>query len=81
MIIAIPTDNNTMDNKISPVFGRAAYFLIYDTDNPDIQFINNTAVNSTGGAGVKAAQIIVDSPSNILITPRLGLNAANLLKS
>ena len=44
-------------------------------------FIENSAANSEGGAGIKAAQNVVDSKAEILITPRCGQNAADVLQA
>ena len=62
-------------------FGRAPYFLIYDVETKESTFIDNSAAASTGGAGIKAAQTIVDNKAAALLTPRLGANAAGVLKS
>lgn len=80
MKIAIPVDNNTNGN-ISVSFGRAPYFIFIDTDKNVSEYIINDAANSQGGAGIKAAQIIVDKKADALITPRCGENAANVLKA
>ncbi|HHT25299.1 MAG TPA: dinitrogenase iron-molybdenum cofactor biosynthesis protein [Clostridiaceae bacterium] len=81
MKIAIPADGKNMESNVCVSFGRAPYFLIYDVETKKSIFINNSAAASTGGAGIKAAQIIVDSKANVLITPRLGENAADVIKS
>ena len=75
MKIAIPVD----DGNICVSFGRTPYFMLYDTENNESRFINNSAANSQGGAGIKAAQIIVDNNADVLITPRCGQNAAEVL--
>ena len=75
MKIAIPVD----DGNICVSFGRTPYFMLYDTENNKSRFINNSAANSQGGAGIKAAQIIVDNNADVLITPRCGQNAAEVL--
>ena len=80
MKIAIPVDEKTMETSVCASFGRAPYFLIYDTETKESVFIDNSAASSTGGAGIKAAQIIVDNKANALLTPRLGENAAEVLK-
>ncbi len=80
MKLAIPTENKTLETKVHPSFGRAPYFLIYDVDTKESKFIENTAATSTGGAGIKAAQIIVDSNVDTLLTAQLGGNAAAVLK-
>lgn len=81
MKIAIPVDEKTSESNVCVSFGRTPYYLIYDTDKIESIFIDNSAATSAGGAGIKAAQIIVDSKANILLTPRLGENAAEVLKA
>ena len=81
MKIAIPVDEKTMETSVCASFGRAPYFLIYDTETKESVFIDNSAASSPGGAGIKAAQAIVDSKANALLTPRCGENAADVLKA
>ena len=79
MKIAIPVDDVSMDTNICISFGRAPYFLIYDTETKDAAFLDNSAAANQGGAGIKAAQIIVDSCVEALLTPRCGENAAEVI--
>lgn len=81
MIIGIPVDKDSMEGNVSTHFGRTDFFLIYNTDNKEGTFITNTAAQSAGGAGIKAAQIIVDNKVDALISPRLGQNAAEVINS
>jgi predicted Fe-Mo cluster-binding NifX family protein len=81
MKIAIPVENNTSDAHVCPSFGRAPYFLIHNTETKEDAFLNNSAVASQGGAGIKAAQTIVDQGAETLIAPRCGENAAEVLKA
>ncbi|UWG95555.1 NifB/NifX family molybdenum-iron cluster-binding protein [Dehalobacter sp. DCM] len=81
MKIVIPVDNNSMDTTVCISFGRAPYFLIYETETEEKSFINNSAAASQGGAGIKAAQSIVDSGAEAIITPRCGENAAEVIKA
>ena len=76
MKIAIPVDEKTLESRVCVSFGRTPYFLIYDVETKESIFIDNSAAASTGGAGIKAAQIIVDNKADVLLTPRLGENAA-----
>jgi predicted Fe-Mo cluster-binding NifX family protein len=81
MKLAIPVDEKTLESNVCVSFGRTPYFLIYDTETKDSVFIDNSAATSTGGAGIKAAQTIVDNRANALLTPRCGQNAADVIKS
>lgn len=79
MKIALPVETENVETQICPSFGRAPFFLIYDTETQNASFINNGAAASQGGAGIKAAQIIVDLKIDALLTPRCGRNAADVL--
>lgn len=81
MKIAIPVDDKSSETSVSQSFGRAPYFLTYDTESKESLFIDNTAVASQGGAGIKAAQAIVDNQVSALLTPRCGENAAEVIKA
>lgn len=81
MKIAIPADENTLQSEVCMSFGRASYFYIYDTATQTGEFIINGAATAPGGAGIKAAQIVVDTQAGVLITPRCGENAADVFKA
>lgn len=79
MKIAIPVDENHPDTAVCASLARAPYYLIKDTGSDEMTFVKNTAANSQGGAGVKAAQLLVDQKIEALLTPRCGQNAAEVL--
>lgn len=81
MKIAMPVDDKFMETSVCISFGRTPYFLIFDTETKESVFLDNTAVASQGGAGIKAAQTIVDNKVVALLTPRCGENAADVLKA
>ena len=79
MIIAIPVNENNAEPSICVSFGRAPWFLFHNTLTDETQIIKNPAANAEGGAGIKAAQFVVDHTANVLITVRGGENAAEVL--
>ena len=81
MRIMIPTNDDLNETTICPSFGRAPYFLIYDTESKTKSFLKNQAADSAGGAGIAAAQSIVDSKAEVLLTPHCGENAAKVLQA
>lgn len=81
MKIAIPVDDASMDTNVCISFGRTPYFLIYDTESKDATFLSNSAAASQGGAGIKAAQLILDQNAEVLLTPRCGENAAEVFNA
>lgn len=79
MKIAIPVDDKTMESDVCISFGRAPYFLFYNTETKESIFLENGAAASQGGAGIKAAQTVVDNQAEALLTPRCGENAAAVI--
>jgi predicted DNA-binding protein (UPF0251 family) len=67
MRIAIPLDENKQDVCI--VLARAPYFLFWEDGKDTI--LENPAAQAHGGAGIQAAQFLVDNGVNVLITVRL----------
>lgn len=78
MIIAIPVDENKTD--VCASFGRAPYFLLWEEETGQSRLADNPAAQAQGGAGLQAAQFVVDQGTNVLITPRCGQNAAEVLQ-
>ncbi len=74
MKIAIPLDENRQDVCI--VLARAPFFLFRE-DNTDT-IVENPAAQAQSGAGIQAAQFLVDSGADVLITVRCGQNAADV---
>lgn len=74
MKIAIPLDENQQDVCI--VLARAPYFLFRENGQDSI--LENPAAQAQGGAGIQAAQFLVDQGADVLITVRCGQNAADV---
>ncbi len=80
MKIAFATSGNDMTSPMDPRFGRAARFLVYDTDQKNFVVIDNDNVDATQGAGIKAAETIVKAGAKTLVTGDCGPKAVNALK-
>ena len=77
MKIAVPLDENKKDVCI--VLARAPYFLLRENGNDAI--VPNPAAQAQGGAGIQAAQFLVDQRADVLITVRCGQNAAQVFQA
>lgn len=77
MKIAIPLDENKKD--VCSAFARAPYFLFAQEGGSVI--LENPAASVQGGAGLRAAQFLMDQQTNALITVRCGQNAADVFKA
>ncbi len=80
MKICITSQGDNLDSEIDPRFGRAAYFLIVDTDNMEEEAIKNPYVQAGGGAGIQSAQIVANREIQAVITGNIGPNAFQVLK-
>lgn len=79
MRIAIPVEEN--EKEICPSFGRTPLFYLYDTETKEGVSVENEAIHAPGGAGIKAAQTILDAKANVVLVPRCGENAAKVLEA
>lgn len=79
MKIIIPISENKENATICPSFGRAPYFLLINTQTGEETRFENKAASSAGGAGIAAAQSIVDKGAEAVLAPRCGENAAKVL--
>ena len=82
MKIAITlSDNKGMDSTLSPIFGRCAFVMYIDPESKAYTIEENTAQSATGGAGIQAAQQIVDKKATAVISGRLGPKAYAVLSA
>lgn len=79
MLVAIPLDDTQKQVCVS--FGRAPFFLFFDTQSKESLILDNPAANAQGGAGIQAAQFVVDNHAQSLITVRCGENAAEVFSA
>ena len=81
MRVVVPADTKSLDSVVCPSFGRAPHYLIYDTESKIVQFIDNPAAHSQGGAGIQASQFLLDQQIQAVLAPRCGKNAAEVLQA
>lgn len=80
MKIAITSLGGTKDSKIDTRFGRCSDISILSEEGELIKSVANPGAQARRGAGVRAAQKLVDEEVKILITGNIGPNALNLLQ-
>ncbi len=79
MKIVIPVNNDSKNPDIAPQLGRAPLYMVYDAESKTSNIIANPAKDSPSGAGVKAAQTMVDTGAKVLLTIRCGDRAYDVL--
>ena len=81
MRIALTANGTGLDAPISPIFGRCSTYIFMDTETMQHEAIANPAVSAGGGAGVQAAQFVVNQGAQTVLTGNLGPNAFGVLQA
>lgn len=79
MKIAVTSTGQDLSALMSPIFGRCEAFVLIDSDTLAFDVIANPAVSAAGGAGIQAAQYVVQQGVEAIITGNLGPNAHGVL--
>ena len=79
MKVIVPANEPKIQGGLCASFGRAPYFIVLDTESEDVKVIENPGASSSGGAGIKAAQVVADEKVEVLLVPRIGKNAWDVL--
>jgi len=82
MLIAISSESMDLDASVDPRFGRANCFIYYDTETDKFEWRSNQQVlNLRQGAGIQAAQQVIDRKAEVLLTGHCGPNAFRTLQA
>jgi len=72
MKVGVLTEGDSLDSFIADDFGRAAFFLIVDTETLDYVVVKNEFANAVEGAGMKVADAIIGLGVDAIITGGIG---------
>ncbi|NLF33087.1 MAG: dinitrogenase iron-molybdenum cofactor biosynthesis protein [Planctomycetes bacterium] len=76
MRIAITAQGRDLNAPVDPRFGRAACFVVVDTETGAVSVVDNTqSLNAPQGAGIQAGKTVVDLGVKALITGHVGPKA------
>ncbi|MBD3349743.1 MAG: dinitrogenase iron-molybdenum cofactor biosynthesis protein [Candidatus Eisenbacteria bacterium] len=82
MKVAITSTGPELASRVDPRFGRAAWFILFDTDTDDSRPVDNSeGVEAGSGAGVSAAETVVREGAEYLLTGHCGPNAFRTLET
>ncbi|HHH84326.1 MAG TPA: dinitrogenase iron-molybdenum cofactor biosynthesis protein [Firmicutes bacterium] len=82
MKIALTAKEKNLDTEMDPRFGRAPFFMVYDTEWGSYSFIDNEQnLNAAQGAGIQAAQNVIKAGADVLITGSCGPKAFQVLQT
>ncbi len=76
MKIAVSAQQDSLSSPVDPRFGRAPFFIIYDTDTDSHEIISNAENVTAGqGAGIQAVQLVAGHNVEMVISGRVGPKA------
>ena len=82
MKVVVTAQGCNLDSLVDPRFGRARYFLLIDTETGDfIAHDNVQNLNATQGAGIQAAQLVVQLGAESVLTGNVGPKAFTTLQA
>ena len=80
MRIAVTSQGKDLASKVDPRFGRASYFLVFDTTDESLEVVENSQnVNAAQGAGIQAAENVAKKNVDIVISGNFGPKAFRAL--
>ena len=79
MRIAVSAADRDISSRVDQRLGRAAWFVIVDTETEGFESIRNLGVNEQCGAGPKAAELLADQNVDCVLTGHCGPNAFQAL--
>jgi predicted Fe-Mo cluster-binding NifX family protein len=80
MKIAITSKGKDLSSDVDPRFGRARWFIVYDTETDKSEVCDNEQnMNSVQGAGIQAAQKLAQQKVGYVLTGHCGPNAFRTL--
>ena len=82
MRIAVASEGKELSSKIDPRLGRAKYIVIYDTGNNEWEVLDNRDISQlASGAGVKAAEAIVEKNVDYVVSQNFGPKALEVFRA
>ncbi|MBN1362149.1 MAG: NifB/NifX family molybdenum-iron cluster-binding protein [Sedimentisphaerales bacterium] len=82
MRVAFAASEDTLEAALDHRFGRAAKFIVYDTDTGVFEAVDNVQnVNAAQGAGIQAAQTVSQTGAECLVARHCGPKAFRVLSA
>lgn len=81
MILFISSQKPELQSPIDERFGRARWLMEYNSETGNWTEHANPGAEHSGGAGVAAAQFVIDHKADIVISGAFGPNAAGAFRA
>ena len=81
MRIVVSSQGDNLEAPTSPVFGRCVSFVFVDPETMACEAMSNPAISQGGGAGIQAAQFVLNQGAEVVLTGNLGPNAFDVFQA
>ena len=78
MKVAVSSEGKDENSQISPISGRAPYYLIFENGKP-MKTIKNPFRIGGGGAGFGVAEMLADEDVDLIVSGKFGANMKSAL--
>ena len=79
MKVVVSSSGADKTSMLDPRFGRCPYFIFVDTETDTVDAVVNEAGSSGHGAGIQAAQSVIEAGAEVVISRRIGPNAFRVM--
>jgi predicted Fe-Mo cluster-binding NifX family protein len=81
MRIVVTSSGVDLRAPASPLFGRCRAYVFVETESMTFEAVENPAIGAASGAGIQAAQFVVQQGAGAVVTGNLGPNAYDVFQS
>ncbi|NLI41362.1 MAG: dinitrogenase iron-molybdenum cofactor biosynthesis protein [Caldisericales bacterium] len=81
MKLLISAQNPSLESHIDSRFGRSPWLILFNTETNQWETFQNPGASQSGGAGVAAAQFVVDQKAEVVISGDFGPHAARAFQA
>jgi len=80
MKIFVSAQGNELESPASEIFGRAPLYVCVESDTMKAESYANPAIKAQSGAGIEAAQWLIDHGAQAVISANIGPKALRVFK-
>lgn len=81
MKLMISAQNSKLESQVDRRFGRSTWLILFDTETDQWEAFQNPGASQSGGAGVAAAQFVVDKKADVVCSGDFGPNSSRAFQA
>ncbi len=81
MRVVVTSNGADLNAPVSPIFGRCPTYIFVDTETMAFEAVPNPAMSAPGGAGIQAAQFVIEQGAQAVLTGNVGPNAFDVFQA